>query len=776
MVTHRSLAPLSLPTVPLAALAAALWAAPALAQPTDLAYDDGAPTNRLSTVAAGDIEAVRMVPEHPAELVSLRMFFVAGGCTAHIAVWPDNGGNAPDDTRTLWETDLAIPGRGWLTIDVPAGAVTLDPPVNFYVGHVLQDPFCQLAWDSTGSAESHSSARLGGAWYTIVDAGGLGIDALARATVNYFDVRTEFDFVDVTATAGTPNGMGRMAWGDYDGDGDDDLLVDGGRLYRNDGDGAFTDVTAGAGIGDRGTNGGVWADYDNDGHLDFYATVYSMLPDCTDASDCVWCTIISNPDGSYTCGETHTDHTCVDGICMPPSGTRSHDILWHNEGDGTFTDVSEAAGRPYDFFPSEAAAWGDYDNDGFVDLYVANYEKPVEWANGVLGAGTQDKLWHNNGDGTFTEATAAANLPTIAPMCGRGVAWNDYDRDGDLDLYVSNYRLDPNRFFRNNGDGTFTEIGGTNGTRGIGTTDNFGHTIGSTWGDVENDGDWDLFAANLAHPRFIDFSDKSMLYINGGTPDFNFTDAREAAGITYSETHSNPAWGDYDNDGFIDLFLTDIYVGYRSFLYRNEGDVTFRDVTYPSGLVVDNGWGCAWADYDGDGKLDLAARQLWHNRKADTGHWLELRLRGTDSNAAAIGAQVEVTAGGHTMLRQVEGGSGTGVQNSLTLHFGLGDAVTADSVAIHWPSALVETYVDVAADQIVSYVEGEWTPGGDAGDGGDDEADGAGDGPSEAGDGGGNAGGSGCSCRTTAVSPHAGLLLGLCSFAALLVLRRRPTS
>ncbi|MBI5486584.1 MAG: CRTAC1 family protein [Deltaproteobacteria bacterium] len=733
------------------------------AQPADLIYDDGTPSGSLRDLAPGDIEVTRMTPEHPARLLSVELYTVAGGCTLHAAVWPDDGGNAPDVDHPLWEEEQTVDAAGWVSFDLPAGAVVLDPPHHFYVGHVLQDPACQLSWDGSGSDEPRSLARIGGNWYQIIDSSTPPryLDALARAHVEYFDVRTEFDFEDATAASGLPAGMGRMAWGDCDGDGDDDLLVDGGRLFRNDGDASFADVTDAAGIGGHPTNGGVWADFDNDGDLDFYATVNNYYRDCTEDADCTWCTIVTNPDGTYACGETHDDHTCSGGFCLPPSGVREHDRLWRNEGDGTFTDVSEEAGRPYDYLPSEAAAWGDYDGDGFVDLYVANYEKPVEWSAGALSVGTPDQLWRNQGDGTFADATAAAGVVATRARCGRGVSWADYDRDGDLDLYVANYRLNPNFFYRNRGDGTFEEIARANGTEGIPASGAWGHSIGAAWGDVDNDGDWDLFVANLAHPRFITFSDKSMLYVSSGAPDFLFTDIREEAGIAYSETHSNPAWGDVENDGDIDLFLTDIYVGYRSFLYRNDGDNTFTDATYPSGIDVDNGWGCAWADADRDGRLDLATRSFWLNRTPDAGHWLEVRLAGTDSNAAAIGAQVAVTAGGRTMLRQVEGGSGTGVQNSLILHFGLGSATQAATVSIRWPSGLVEDYADVDADQVVTYREGDLAnPPEDGGDGG--EVDGAEDVPDEAGgDAGAPSGGGGCSCRAAGGGVGGELLLVL---------------
>ena len=727
--------------------AIASWTLPsqANAQEADLIYDDGTPAGVLDTLSPGDIEATRMTPAHPAQVTSVSLYFATAGCTAQVRIWADNGGNAADLDTLLYQADVTVDATGWFDVQIPADTVVLDPPSHFYVGHVLDDPACGMAWDATGTEEIRSMARIDGSWYFIGDPnnGSQGLDALIRATVSYFDVLPTRHFENTTEAAGLPQGMSRMAWGDFDDDGLDDLLVSGKQLFHNNGDGTFTEVTEEAGIGGYSTNGGVWADYNNDGHLDFYATVNNYLPSCVDASDCVWCTLETTPQGTSVCDEYIQDHTCEAGRCTPPSRETPHDLLWENNGDGTFSDVSEIAGQPYDFLPSEAAAWGDFDNDGYVDLYVANYETPRRWAEGALSQGNLDYLWKNNGDGTFSDVSEEAGVRGLPEQCGRGVAWADYDEDGDLDLYVTNYRLDFNFFWRNNGDGTFENISGSNGTAGELIGSSYGHSIGASWSDVDLDGDWDLFVANLAHPRFIEFSDKSMLYLSSGAPDYVFEEHRQAAGIPYSETHSDPAWGDYDNDGLEDLFLTDIYVGYKAFLYRNDGDAQFTDVTYPSGIDLTNGWGCAWADYDNDGKIDLVSRSLWRNQAPNMNHWLKIRLRGVASNSAAIGAVVEVTAAGRTMKRQVEGGKGTGNQNSLTLHFGLGDAQRADLISIYWPSGLQEEYPNVDADQTVTYWEGGElsSDAGVATDGGTTDA-------SPGTNGGGSGSSSGCGCRT----------------------------
>lgn len=756
-----------------AALVSVCLAGQARAQTTELVYDDGQPAGKLTDVQLGDIEMTRMTPDHPVEVVSVRLYFSsAGGCVAQIRIWADNGGNQPDLDQVLYQTDVTVDATGWLEVTIPQQDVVIDPPKNFCVGHIIGDPPCQVAWDAEGSKEVRSMARLDSRWVHIGDGGNppQALDALIRATVSYFDVMPARQFEEVTLQAGLSEGMRRVAWGDYDSDGDQDLLVSGKKLFRNDGDGTFSDVTDQAGIGDVNANGGVWADFDNDGNLDFYATVNNYLPSCQDASDCVWCTVQTNPDGTRECGQYHQDHTCPDGRCMPPSGSRDHDRLFQNNGDGTFSDVSDAAGRPYDFLPTEAAAWADYDNDGFVDLFVANYETPGKWAEGVLSIGNLDYLWRNNGDGTFSDVSEEAGLRVFPEQCGRGAAWADYDDDGDIDLYVANYRLDFNFLWQNQSDGTFENVSGETGTAGESISGSFGHSIGAGWADADNDEDWDLFVANLAHPRFIEFSDKSMLYVSSGPPDFVFSDVRETSGIAYSETHSDPAWADYDNDGLVDLFITDVYVGYRAFLYRNEGSLLFSDVTYPSGIEVENGWGAAWADYDDDGKIDLVTRTLWRNQSQNMNHWLKVRLHGVTSNRAAIGAVVTVVAGEKVMRRQIEGGRGTGNQSSMVCHFGLGPSDLADQIVIRWPSGIEDIYEDVAADQTVTYWEGGESPAdGGLSDGGVDASDSTPTGSP----------GSGCSCTLTVTTGPSGetpfwlVMAALVCVAALFLLRKR---
>ncbi|MBU1706898.1 VCBS repeat-containing protein, partial [bacterium] len=452
-------------------------------------------------------------------------------------------------------------------------------------------------------------------------------------------------FQDVTDEVGLDGyRQSRVAWGDFDNDGDDDLLLSGSVLLRND-DGVFIDITETAGI-TGGASGGVWGDYDNDGHLDFYAM------------------------GGGECG----------------------DKLWHALADGTFDDATEQAGMMCDSSSSEGAAWADANNDGFLDLYIANYEK-----SGSLGSGTPDILYVNQGDGTFRRETSQRGMtpPFDEPRCGRGVAWCDFDGDGDNDCHVSNYRLQENFLFQNNSRGEFINVAPELHLNGEENDGWFGHTIGSEWGDFDNDGDFDLICANLAHPRYIEFSNKTMLYVNPGKTDSLWKDERAFRGIKFEETHSDPAWGDVDGDGYLDLYVTSIYENLRSFLYLNESG-HFTDATYLAGVRTFNGWGCAFSDYDSDGDLDLivgsgSGVRLFRNETNPQG-WLEIKLVDVKGNRSAVGIILELAQGELLQLRQIQGGKGTTSQHSFVQYFGGLDVSKLSYLTLFIPGGRPQTY------------------------------------------------------------------------------------
>lgn len=440
-----------------------------------------------------------------------------------------------------------------------------------------------------------------------------------------------------------------VAWVDYDDDGHLDLFVSayGGPnlLFHNRADGTFQRVTTGGLVTDSACClGGVWSDYDNDGWVDLF------VPD-------------------LDCGLANK--------------------LYHAAGQGIFASVSM---WPFtqDKARSVAGAWADYDNDGFTDLFVAN-SSPNEF----------NFLYHNRGDGTFGKITSGSIVnEVVRSPCA---SWCDYDNDGDADLFVTSEGEGPNRLYRNNGNGSFTKV-----TSGVLVTEGPGST-GCAWADYDNDGFSDLFVARGANGG----PGGNLLYRNLGNGSFvKVTTGPVVADNSWSV---GCAWGDYDNDGFTDLFVCH-YAGHNNALYRNNGDGTFSAVV--RGSIVNDGGrsrGCAWGDFDNDGFLDLfvsnefGEESFLYRGTPNGNHWLKLNLIGTLSNRSAIGAKVRADAvirGTHQrQLRGVSGGSGFGSQNSLVVHFGLGDATIIDALRIEWPSGIVQQYENIAVDQVLTITE-----------------------------------------------------------------------
>ncbi|MCX6841262.1 MAG: CRTAC1 family protein [candidate division WOR-3 bacterium] len=493
-------------------------------------------------------------------------------------------------------------------------------------------------------------------------------------------------FTDVTDSLGLKDRHeSRVAWGDYNNDGLQDLLLNGCVLFRNDSGRRFTNVTDSAGLSKASGRGGLFADFNNDGWLDLY-------------------------------------------VAAGEGGAR-----FYKNDSGRFVNLSDRAGGPGNDYPTEGAGWADFDNDGWVDLYCANYEN---WEKHIYYA---DQLFQNQ-HGYLADVTKKAGIipPYGIDLAGRGVNWGDFNNDGYQDCYVSNYRLCENFLWVNNHDSTFTNLAGQLGVAGDEASGWYGHTIGSEWGDYDNDGDLDLFCGNLAHPRYIEFSNRSMLYENRMSQSVPrplslvpgpFVDVRADAGIRYEETHSDPAWADVDNDGDLDLYITSIYEGRRSFLYLNPllpsapspsplVSRPFSDVTWVSGTRVFNGWGCAFADFDNDGDQDLVVGsgsgvKLFRNEtgaapsdfNGSRRHWLEVKVVGTRANRAGIGARVTVTQGENRQMREVEGGKGTMSQNSLVQHFGLGTSGAPVTVEVKFGPKSTVVLKNVKPDQLITVEE-----------------------------------------------------------------------
>ena len=464
-----------------------------------------------------------------------------------------------------------------------------------------------------------------------------------------------------------------------------------GALYHNNHDGTFTDVTEKAGIGTPCfANGGAVGDYNNDGWPDLYIT-------CLGAN-----------------------------------------VLYRNNADGTFTDVTSKAGVG-DPRNSTGASFGDYDNDGFVDLMVTNYVDfhfdnlpsfgklptctfrglDVQCGpRGLKGAG--DTLYHNNGDGTFTDVSKAAGVDDPDGYFGLGVTWVDFNNTGRPDIFVANDAT-PNYLYKNEGNGKFSEIGLESGTS-VSQDGAEQASMGVAIGDYLHEGRPSIYLTNFEN-------EYDTLYHNHG--DWQFDDVSYKSGVglpSMPYVKWGDAFFDVDNDGWLDLIFVSGHVypqvaalasgaGYRQpgMLEINQGNGAFCDASNQAGPALTErrtGRGLAIGDLFNDGQLDVViedidgAPAILRNRGVIGRHWVSLELKGTKSNRLAIGARIKLIAGGMTQTEQIRSGGSYLSQSDLRAHFGLGTANKVDSVEIHWPSGTIDLLKNLNSDKFYFVVEG----------------------------------------------------------------------
>ncbi|MFP5207583.1 MAG: CRTAC1 family protein [Acidobacteriota bacterium] len=499
---------------------------------------------------------------------------------------------------------------------------------------------------------------------------------------------------------------GGVALIDYDGDGWPDIYFTNapdvsmqlagkkarGALFHNNHDGTFTDVTDKAGVGyPCWAMGAAVGDYNNDGWPDLLVT-------------------------------------CFNGV-----------VLYRNNGDGTLTDVTQQTGLDKDYGWATGASFGDYDGDGWADLFVPHYAKlnladlptfgslitcqyheiPVQCGPRGL-PGYPDALYHNNGDGTFTNVAQQAGVADAQGLLGLGSVWSDLDNNGRLDLFVAN-DSGPNYLYRNNGNGTFTEIGYDSGTA-LSQDGNEQANMGIAVGDYNHTGRESLFVSHFSE-------DYGTLWRNDGN--WSFTDVSHAAGIART-TLPYVGWGDafvdLENNGWPDLFLVNGHVypqvdsahlisKYREpkLLFLNRRNGTFEDVSKLAGealQIPQVSRGLAVGDLFNDGREDLVIENLegepmiLRPESDPRHHWIEFQFAGTRSNRLALNTRVHVFAGDLAQMDEVRSGGSYMSQNDLRLHFGLGEHREADRVEMTWPAGESQTFTHLAADRLYCVKEG----------------------------------------------------------------------
>ncbi len=659
--------------------------------------------NKSGSIAAYNNPAIQMqwahfYPEAPCDIKTVIVWFYGNAGTANIYIAGQEAGSSVPSVVSA--TNKVLWGQNGVQFDAQsqtavANIVNIEPNVHisgnqFFVGFTGIAQGMYLATDQETYSPWCESSNGGTYLYQalLVNDGqqtgwSLGEHAYAiDVIVDYPRTEPAYHLFDMTEDYGLPTDMSKktIAAADYDDDGYIDLLVK-GRLFKNDEGNFFEEKTSEAGLSGN-PSGNAFLDMDNDGDLD---------------------------------------------ILFLMQGEGNSSKLYKNNGDGTFEEKELSIP---DLYAVTCFSIADVNGDKYPDLFIGQlwsaYPEP-ELNYFFLNDGADDftdntTALYPNYDGTWNypdEQWDPDAYKVDRNRNSRGSQFVDYDNDGDLDLYVTNYFLQWDEFYENKGDGSFEDI---IDEKGIDVNDESGHNHGTgvDWFDYDNDGDMDLLLSQFAHPRFLQFDHRPLtVYKNTGAPSYNFQDTydseekKSTIGLTYEETYAGAAWGDPNNDGLADIITTTFYGCRFINFFQQTSDHTFLDRTFEYGMEGNvTGEDAVWLDFDNDGKLDLAMSEnrefrLFKNIYDLNYDWLEVDLKGKEGQEKyIIGARVKVHTSDKTFTQEVSCGRGQKMQKPFRLHFGLGSGASIEKVEVRWPGETeYEEFYGMQKNSVVKLIQ-----------------------------------------------------------------------
>jgi hypothetical protein len=623
------------------------------------------------------LQVARFEPKAPGEIQKIILTLGGEAGSAILRIYGHEGGvpfpQLKRDIIAPITVQKSQSGIQRLVVELPT-PIRIDNN-QFFIGVSNLSSGVTLLTDTVAKAPSCQSSSGGNYYYQYLnftnnwpDNGWrLGRSAYCIDVIMKLDKKSSPQYFVTANPQGIPENISNnsIAWGDFDKDDHLDLLLQ-GRLFRNKGDAQFEEVTAQYNLSGEPA-ASLFIDMDNDNDLDI--------------------------------------------LFLRTAGS----VLYLNKG-ATFEPVTLTGIDSLKGISSFSVA--DINQDGYPDLFIGQL-----WS--YYGPNGPDALPNylliNTGQNDFREESALRLRNKPPNRRSRGSMFVDYDNDGDMDLFVANYFLEPDELWENDGTGRFSNVAPNKQIDWYRLGVNFGssHGTGCDWSDYDNDGDMDLLLPGLAHPGFmLQYGHQpTTIYRNNGAPNFTFTNLLNNTGIEYEETHAGGTFGDVNNDGFQDIFITTFYGCRYVDLYEQQADRKFRLKTFDYGIdKIVTGEDAVWVDFDNDGKLDLAGGdygifRLWRNQRNDIGNFTQLDLQAEKGNRMAIGARVKVFAGGNVYMQEVNAGRGVRAQKPSRLHFGLGGAQAIDSVVVGWPdsSRSQEVFYNVRVGAINKIIQGKGT-------------------------------------------------------------------